>query len=116
MNILSEDVEIKGSIRFVHQLAIQGKVDGDVVTQGDLLIGESARIKGTVTAANVTVSGKVDGNVTATGRCRVEASATVFGDITAGSVAIDAGATFQGRSRIGKANAAPAPKPAGAKP
>jgi cytoskeletal protein CcmA (bactofilin family) len=108
MNILSNDVEIKGTITFAHQLTIEGRVEGDVITQGDLTIGESATIKGRVNASNVLICGKVEGNVTATQRCQARATAIIFGDVTAGAFSAEEGATFQGRSRVGKAAVAAA--------
>jgi cytoskeletal protein CcmA (bactofilin family) len=108
MNTLSKDVEIKGTITFAHQLTIEGKIEGDVITQGDLTIGETAFIKGRINASNVLICGKVDGNVTATQRCQARATATIFGDVTAGAFSAEEGATFQGRSRVGKAAVAAA--------
>ena len=115
MNTLSKDVEIKGTITFAHQLIIEGRVEGDVISKGDLTIGESGAIKGQVSAKNVVIFGKVEGNVTAHERCQARASATILGDVTAGAFAAEEGATFMGRSRVGKnavAAAAAAPSSA----
>ena len=42
-NILSADVEIKGSIKFQNDLIIDGKVEGEILSPGILVIGENAR-------------------------------------------------------------------------
>ncbi|HYF35159.1 MAG TPA: polymer-forming cytoskeletal protein, partial [Prosthecobacter sp.] len=87
MNTLSKDVEIKGSITFAHQLTIEGRVEGDVISKGDLTVGENGLIKGQVNANNVVIFGKIEGNVTAQERCQAKSSATILGDITAGAFA-----------------------------
>lgn len=102
MNTLAQDVEIKGSITFGQQLTIEGKVTGDVISSGDLTIGETGMVKGQVKTRNVVIFGKVEGNVTAQERCHAKSTATILGDVTAGAFAAEEGATFMGRSRVGK--------------
>lgn len=103
MNTLAEDVEIKGSITFAQPLSIEGRVEGDVTSSGDLTVGPKAFIRGNIKTRSVVISGVIEGNVTAQQRCEAKASASIFGDITAAAFKAEAGATFVGRSRIGKA-------------
>ena len=107
MNILSEDVEIKGSISFSEHLTIDGKIEGDVNSSGALTLGESGVIKGNVQARSVSIYGKVEGNINVSERCEAKSSAVIVGDISAGTFAAEEGATFLGRSRVGKAANAP---------
>src|SRR6266704_1627604 len=58
-DILSSDVEIKGSIKFQKELHIDGKVEGEINSEGVLTIGENANIRGEIKAKAVTVYGKV---------------------------------------------------------
>lgn len=102
-NILSSDVEIKGTLKFSNDLIIDGKIDGEVSSDGDLTIGENARIKGDVNTRSVTVFGKVTGNITVIDRCELKQNAELIGDIKAGKLAIEEGATFMGSSAVGAA-------------
>ena len=63
--ILSDDVEIEGSITFQKELLIDGKVQGQISSGGVLTIGENADIRGEIKTKSVTVHGRVHGNVTA---------------------------------------------------
>jgi len=47
-NVLANDVEIKGSIKFSHDLIIDGKIEGEVQSDGALTVGENALIKGEI--------------------------------------------------------------------
>ncbi len=121
-NILSSDVEIKGSLKFSNDLIIDGKIEGEVTSDGSLTIGENAFVSGEVKTKSVVVFGKVQGNITVTERCELKANAILEGDISAGTLSIEEGATFMGKSSVGakaKALAAKAPTavaPASPKP
>src|SRR3569832_940834 len=95
-NILSSDVEIKGWIRFSHDLIIDGKIEGEVHSDGSLIVGENGIIKGETKARSVIVFGKVEGNVTAGESCQLKSNSIMTGDISAGTLSIEEGSTFMG--------------------
>jgi len=101
-NVLANDVAIKGSIKFSHDLIIDGKIEGEVISDGSLIVGENALIKGEVKTRSVIIFGKVEGNITVHERCELKNNAILVGDIAAGTLAIEEGATFMGHSRVGK--------------
>ena len=111
-NILSSDVEIKGTIKFTNDLVVDGKIEGEINSDGSLTVGENARIKAEIKTATVVVYGKVHGNITATDRVELKASGEVVGDIKAKTLSIEAGAIFVGKSTVGT----PAQAPAAAQP
>ncbi len=100
-NFLSTDVEIKGTVKFTNDLVVDGKIEGEITSDGNLTVGENARIKAEIKTATVVVYGKVHGNITAAERVELKASAEVVGDIKAKSLAIEAGAIFVGKSTVG---------------
>ncbi|HUF60826.1 MAG TPA: polymer-forming cytoskeletal protein [Verrucomicrobiales bacterium] len=103
-NILSSDVSLKGTIRFSNELVLDGKVDGEILSEdGHLTIGENAKVKGEVKTKGVIVLGKVEGNMMVKERCDLRANAQIIGDIKAGTLAIEEGATFVGQSSVGAA-------------
>lgn len=100
-NVLSSDVEIKGTVKFQHDLIVDGKIEGDIQSTGNLTVGENARIKAEIKTGTVVVYGKVHGNMTASDRVELKASAEVIGDIKAKVLTIEAGAIFVGKSTVG---------------
>jgi len=117
-NILSSDVEIKGTLKFANDLIIDGKIEGEINSDGDLTVGENADVNADVRTRSVTVFGKVRGNITVTDRCELKQNAELHGDVTAGKLAIEEGATFMGSSTVGAAakkapmsQSQPQPKP-----
>ncbi len=111
-NVLSSDVEIKGTIKFSNDLIIDGRIEGEVVSDGSLTVGENANVKGDIRTKSVVVFGKVDGNITVKDQCDLKANAEIVGDIKAGTLSIEGGATFMGNSQVGASAAAAEPKPA----
>jgi cytoskeletal protein CcmA (bactofilin family) len=99
-NLLSADVEIKGSIKFTNDLTIDGKVEGEINSAGTLTIGENAEIKGEIKTKSVTVYGKVNGNITVEERCELKGHAVLHGDLKAARLVIEDGATFVGKSEV----------------
>ncbi len=80
-DILSSDVEIKGSIKFQKELLIDGKVEGEINSDGVLTIGENADIRGEIKTKSITVFGKVQGNITVGERCELKSRCTLQGDL-----------------------------------
>lgn len=99
-NILSSDVEIKGSIKFQNELIIDGKIEGEIISSGVLTVGENAEIRGEIKTKSVTVLGKVHGNITVDERCELKTRAQLIGDLKAARLMIEEGATFVGKSEV----------------
>ncbi len=107
-NVLSTDVDIKGTVKFTNDLVVDGKIEGEISSDGNLTVGENARLKAEIKTSTVVVYGKVHGNLTATDRIELKASSEVVGDIKAKTLSIEAGAIFIGKSTVGTPTQAPA--------
>jgi cytoskeletal protein CcmA (bactofilin family) len=100
-NVLSNGIEITGSIRFSNDMIIDGKVEGQVNSdKGRLTIGENANIKGDVTAGEVRVYGKVEGKIISH-RCELKNKSRITGDIKSKVFSMEEGAMLSGRTEIG---------------
>jgi cytoskeletal protein CcmA (bactofilin family) len=106
-DILSKDVEIKGSIKFQKELMIDGKVEGEINSDGVLTIGENADIRGEIKTKSITVYGRVHGNITVAERCELKSRCTLQGDLKAARLVIEEGATFIGKSEVTSGKSTP---------
>ncbi len=111
-NVLSSDVEITGTLKFGGELTFEGKLEGDIVTDGTLQLGDSTVVNGNISVASVVVRGKVNGNITAKDKIEIKAKAELFGDIRAAKLVIEEGVTFVGKTEVNPNKAAPSPAPA----
>jgi len=98
--ILSGDIEIEGSITFQKELLIDGKVQGQINSDGVLTIGENADIHGDIKAKSITIFGKVHGNIAAAERCELKSKSVLQGDLKAARLLMEDGATFNGQSEV----------------
>jgi cytoskeletal protein CcmA (bactofilin family) len=105
-NVLAGDVEITGTLKFESELIFDGKLDGEIVSDGVLTLGKNAQVKGEVRTKAVTVHGTVHGNITVTERCELKASSQLNGDLKAMRIIIEEGATFIGKSEVTPAKTA----------
>jgi cytoskeletal protein CcmA (bactofilin family) len=105
---LSRGVSIKGSVKFLNELLIDGEVEGTIDSTGTLAIGEHARIRGEIRTKSVKVRGTVEGNIFVTERCELQAGCTLRGDIEAPRLMVDENATFCGSAKVGTGMSLPA--------
>lgn len=108
-NVLNSDVEIKGNLKFAGELTFDGKLEGEISTDGALLLGESAIIQGNIQAQSVVVRGKIHGNITAKEKIDIKAKTELFGDIKAAKLVIEEGVTFVGKTEVNPNKVSPTP-------
>ena len=96
--IITDQVELKGSLAFDGNLEFNGTFEGEIISTGILWIGPDAVLKGDVQAAKVVLHGKMHGNITATESVEVCDQAQLYGDVRAGKFIVSEGAIFRGRS------------------
>jgi cytoskeletal protein CcmA (bactofilin family) len=111
-NILNSDVEIKGTLKFAGELTFDGKVDGDINSEGTLTLGDNAVIKGTIDVGSVVVRGKITGNVIAKDKIELKAKTELFGDVRAAKLVIEEGVTFVGKTELNPNKVSPTTPPA----
>jgi cytoskeletal protein CcmA (bactofilin family) len=110
-NILNSDVEIKGTLKLADELTFDGKLDGDITSEGNLNLGDNAVVKGNLNVSSVVLRGKIYGNVTAREKIEIKAKAELFGDIRAAKLVIEEGVTFVGKSEVNPNKVSPTAPP-----
>jgi cytoskeletal protein CcmA (bactofilin family) len=106
--LLSRGVLIKGSVKFLNELLIDGEVEGTIDSTGTLTIGEHGRIRGEIRTKSVKVRGTVEGDIFVTECCELQANCTLRGDIEAPRLAVDENVTFFGNAKVGTEKSLPA--------
>ncbi len=104
--LVGASTSINGKLRAEGTIRIDGVVEGEIQTAGNVIIGRGGKVMASVVAANVMVAGQVKGNINATHRLEIVASGKVWGDITVASLLIEEGGVFRGQSVMKDDNAA----------
>jgi cytoskeletal protein CcmA (bactofilin family) len=101
MTIISSDTHVRGELLIQNAGMILGTVEGKVISQGRVHIGEGAVCKSSVEGAGIVIDGTVEGNVLARERLELNTTARIKGDIVAAKLVVAEGASFSGNCSVG---------------
>ncbi len=98
ITLLAKGVELKGEITVEGTVRIDGRLEGDVHTKGEVIVGEDGVVKGSIYAGSLISSGRIKATVTATERVQLLKNAILIGEIHCPAMSIEEGAKFHGVS------------------
>lgn len=98
--IVGANVKLTGVLKDANDITIYGQIDGEVVSEKNVLIEEKASVKGPITATIVTVSGQVTGSINAQTKIEITPTGKINGSITTRDLIIKSGAQFDGKSAM----------------
>ncbi len=98
--IVGANVILSGILKDAGDVAIHGKVEGEITSERSIMIGETAEIKGPVSGQIVTVAGVVRGSIDASQKLELLPTGKVYGSISARDLIIRSGAIFVGKSAM----------------
>ena len=93
---VGEEVAFKGTIRYQGTVRVDGRLEGEIYTDGNLIIGQKAVITAKIEAGTVTCQGKISGEILAKNRVKLLSPAVFDGTITAPLLSMDEGVIFNG--------------------
>ena len=94
--IIGKGSAISGNMKVNGFIRIDGDIDGSLETDGNVIVGENARIRGDLTAKSVIIGGIIKGNIKATESVKILSDAAVIGDVLSHKVQIDGSAIIHG--------------------
>lgn len=93
---IGRGVDFKGTIVYQGTVRVDGSLDGEIQTEGVLLVGEEAVLKAKVTAGTIVCKGKITGDITAKEKIKLRAPAVITGGVTTPMLSIEEGVLFNG--------------------
>ncbi len=85
------ETEVKGTLR------VDGEFEGNIRADW-VIIGETGRVKGDISAKGVIVGGEIQGNINADEAVEIRDKGRVLGDVSTKKLTIVEGGIFEGRS------------------
>lgn len=92
--------ELEGKLNFTGSVRLDGRVTGQITSQGLLIIGPKGRIQSDISAETIIICGEVRGEVVASERVELRPPAQVYGTLTTPSLTIHEGVLFEGNCRM----------------
>ncbi|MCA9456590.1 MAG: polymer-forming cytoskeletal protein [Nitrospira sp.] len=93
---VGEEVTFKGTIRYQGTVRVDGRLEGEIYTDGNLIIGQKAVIAAKIHAGTIMCQGQLTGDVEAKHRVKLLTPAVFEGTITSPLLSIDEGVVFNG--------------------
>ncbi len=96
--IIGPGAVLEGPLTTKDSTRIDGIIKGNVTVSGALIVGQEAKITGTVSCLNAYIAGEVNGNISAPqGKVEISDSGKVVGDVSCKGIVIDENAVFHGQ-------------------
>ncbi|MGP0592723.1 bactofilin family protein [Nitrospira sp. T9] len=93
---VGEEVTFKGTIRYQGTVRVDGRLEGEIYTDGNLIIGQKAVIAAKIHAGTIMCQGQLTGDVEAKHRVKLLSPAVFEGTITSPLLSMDEGVVFNG--------------------
>jgi len=94
--VVADDLEIKGTIKFKSSVMLKGVFEGEIQSEGLLVVGPTAKVKATITTKTLISHGEITGNVVANEQVTLKSTSLHNGDISTPNIIIENGSVFNG--------------------
>lgn len=96
--VVGVNVALSGTLKDQSDIAVYGMVDGEVISDKSVTIGQTAQVKGPIKGMIVTIAGTVRGSIEAGEKLEIVATGKVFGSIETKDLVVHSGAILIGKS------------------
>ncbi len=93
---LGVGTEYRGKLDFVGMVRIDGCFEGEISTDGDLILGRKASVTGNIRVGRLTSCGRIEGTVEVKGRTLLDKTSVLHGTLKTASLVMEDGALFEG--------------------
>ena len=94
--MIGKDAVIKGTIEAKGMVRVDGHFEGDIRTDGNIVVAEGAYVLAAVRGRNLIVAGELYGNADVTGKLEITSTGKLLGDIKLDTFVIGDGGIFKG--------------------
>jgi cytoskeletal protein CcmA (bactofilin family) len=101
LTMISEGTTVTGTITTENDIRIAGKTDGELTTNGKLIVTSTGVVEGDIEVKDADIAGKIDGELRVSNKLSLRQSAVVEGDIYTKTLIVEEGAEMVGACRMG---------------
>lgn len=98
--ILGREAKFSGKLVFEGAVRIDGKFEGEIMTDDLLLVGPNAEVRAQLHVGTVIINGYVEGDVIAKSLVEIKAPGKLRGNIQTPALVIEKGVVFDGTCRM----------------
>lgn len=108
---LGEGTQFKGVLSFAGAVRVDGHLEGEIVGEELLIVGEPAQVKAEIEVGTLVVSGRVQGSISARERVELLRPGRVTGTIRTPCLVVAEGAVFNGNCEMAGPDDEPTARP-----
>lgn len=101
LTMISEGTTVTGNITTENDIRIAGKTDGELITEGKLIVTSTGVVEGDIEVKDADIAGKIEGELRVSNKLSLRQSAVVEGDIYTKTLIVEEGAEMVGACRMG---------------
>lgn len=98
--LIGKNTKLEGKIECKGTIRLDGELNGDLIVEGNVIIGKSGKITGNISCNNIFISGIVKGNIISKETLRLTNTAKLYGDIKVKTFIVDENAVFEGSCKM----------------
>jgi len=100
ISLIGEGISMEGTLKLQdHVLRLDGRLEGKIIGQGTLIMGEKGLLQGEIYVGRLILGGRVEGRVTAQEGIHITPTGKLFGTVLTSQLIIDEGGIFEGESK-----------------
>lgn len=98
--VIGKDTCLEGSMTAKGSVQIEGRFNGQLDVDGDLIIGRQGNVQADLRAKNLIIAGKLFGQIESPGKLELMATGRLEGDVKVGKMIIEEGGQFLGNCKM----------------
>lgn len=99
-SLIGENIKIIGNIEGKGNLRIDGIVEGDINYNGNIVIGETGKVYGSIKSGDISLAGTVNGNISSETKLVILPTGILIGNLEVSSFVIHENAKFEGNCKM----------------
>ena len=97
---ISEGTSVTGEIKSSNDIRIDGRVNGEIFSEGRIVVGEHACIEGRMLCTNLDLWGKMEGDVFVKELLSLKSTSSVTGNLHVRKLQVEMGASLNGSCKM----------------
>lgn len=99
---LGKGTEFKGVLTYEGSVRVDGTLEGEVITKGTLVVGETATVNAEMNVGTIVTAGKITGNIIAKNKVHLLAPGSLVGTIKTPVLIVEEGVFFDGKCEMSR--------------
>ncbi len=99
-SVIDQGCGFEGRLTFVGVLIVNGKFQGELISSGTVIVGETGVLQADLRVGTVILAGQISGHITASERVELRQTARLHGDIATPVLVLEEGVIFDGHCKM----------------